>query len=169
MPEDGDREVRGDRGHGLARGVVLSVLAFVLLAVPMETYVMAFLDAFRGDVAILPLLSDHLFLQAAICFYSITLIVETMVVSSSPHLRGTVVSRPMVKYVSFVMIMISLLTYAGVKYAILLGEGDIVFIHYFLGALLVFSAAFLASMHAYAYAEYKSSLAVVKGPELITR
>lgn len=68
--------------------VLMPVIFFLFIGVPLETHIRG-LDGFFStsqDVGIL--VRQHLFFEAAACFYCITILLEVVVILSRPHLRS---------------------------------------------------------------------------------
>lgn len=70
--------------------LIVPVGAFLFIGVPLETYIrgMDGLISTRADAQ--TLIREHLFLEAAACFYCITALLEGVIILTRPHIR----SRP---------------------------------------------------------------------------
>jgi hypothetical protein len=68
--------------------LVFPILAFLFIGIPIETYVRGLDGVFSTQSDFYGLVTQHLFFEAAACFYCITALFEAVLILTRPHLRG---------------------------------------------------------------------------------
>jgi drug/metabolite transporter (DMT)-like permease len=151
----------------IAFQLLLPVLAFLFIGVPLETYIRSLDGVFSTSESAAHIAREHLFFEAAACFYCITVLLEVIVILSRPHIRG----RPNfpVSTINNIALFLAVLLVAAYVYIRLYNTGshfDAQAATLFLVAMIIATTIIAIWVHV---ADYFSSSEVAPRPSSRTR
>lgn len=99
--------------------LALPLIAFLFIGVPLESYVRGLSGFLSIDKNAVQLMANHMFIEAAACFYCITVLLECVLIMTRPHVRSNPrINTGIFNWACSIICMISVVSYTSIRYQI---------------------------------------------------